>query len=401
MREHTIKFKIVGYLTYNKKYYKVPFFIINMKKGFVIIAFVFILLGTVSAADLFFDDFESGTLNGWVLFANAGAQNWTANQTNPYEGNWHAQSQPRDTAPMPASKMEHDVNTIAYSNITFSYYRKLVGFDAGDEFRTKWFDVTNWIILENTPEKSINDANYSFRSYSLPASAANNPNFKIRFECTAGAVSEYCRVDNVRVTGETVISIGNWAGSFEYMPDNWYSVLVNQSDHTVIFRGLNQSNQYDLFVAPFNVQGFTKRINYVWFYGWFDNSNLYINQYVKLNNVVAAPAIQLSNPDLYFSSLIIPNIPYLGLSNEPVEVTINSVQNTSKLYPTSYPISLVSYSYIEPVWQTGGHAYGSTLFETQLVQIGNSSTISVSQWVKEDLASNGLNPRWTVPLTAA
>ena len=34
----------------------------------------------------------------------------------------------------------------------------------------------------------------------MPVGANNNPNFKIRFECTAGAVSEYCRVDNVNIS---------------------------------------------------------------------------------------------------------------------------------------------------------------------------------------------------------
>ncbi len=147
--------------------------------------------------DLLFDDFEQG-LTGWTLNTVSGGNPWTSTTTNPFSGTRHAQSNPMSTSD-PASTMERMVSTVGYSTVTFSYYRRLVGIDIADEFKAKWFDGSSWQIAEQTPN-SVDDANYVLKTFSLPASAANNPNFKVRFECTAGAVSEFCRVDDVKIT---------------------------------------------------------------------------------------------------------------------------------------------------------------------------------------------------------
>ena len=154
----------------------------------------------------FFEGFESGgfSSNNWTLSAASGANNWSVTNTNPYQGTYHAQAQPSSTTE-PASILEVNVSTVNYTNITFSYYRKLVGLDPADEFKAKWFDGSVWTIVEETLSNSVDDSAYVFKSFSLPSSAANNPNFKIRFECTAGAASEYCRVDNVVVNGTSLI----------------------------------------------------------------------------------------------------------------------------------------------------------------------------------------------------
>ncbi len=152
----------------------------------------------VGPIEIFFDGFESG-INGWSLTAVSGGNKWTASTTNPYQGSYHAQSNPMSTSE-PASVMEKAVSTSGYSNIKLSYYRRLIGLDIADEFKVKWFDGTSWNILEQTGSSSANDAGYAFKEYNLPSSANNNANFKIRFECTAGAVSEFCRVDNVKLT---------------------------------------------------------------------------------------------------------------------------------------------------------------------------------------------------------
>ena len=148
---------------------------------------------------VFFDNFESGTLSGWTTTAVSGGQAWTANKTNPFQGVYAAQPQPRSTTE-PASVLERTISTVGYQGITLRYNRRLVGLDTADEFKAKWFDGSSWRILEETVSNSANDANYVLKSFSLPTSANNNPSFKIRFECTAGAVTEYCRVDNVNVS---------------------------------------------------------------------------------------------------------------------------------------------------------------------------------------------------------
>ncbi|MDP2926412.1 MAG: hypothetical protein Q8N99_08595 [Nanoarchaeota archaeon] len=149
--------------------------------------------------NLFYDDFESGTLTGWTLTKVSGANYWIASSTNPYQGTKHAQCQPMSTTE-PASIIERAVSTSGYNNIKVSYYRRLIGLDSADEFKAKWYDGTTWQILEQTGTNSANDASYVYKEYVLPSIASNNLNFKLRFECTAGAVSEFCRVDNVKLT---------------------------------------------------------------------------------------------------------------------------------------------------------------------------------------------------------
>lgn len=151
----------------------------------------------IGPAEIFSDGFESGLI-GWTLTKASGANNWIASTTNPYEGLKYAESKPMSTTE-PASVIEKTISTSGYENIKVSYYRKLVGLDAADEFKAKWFDGASWQILEQTGSSSVNDAGYVLKEYSLPSSANNNANLKIRFECTAGAVSEFCRVDNVRL----------------------------------------------------------------------------------------------------------------------------------------------------------------------------------------------------------
>ena len=150
------------------------------------------------SGEIFFDDFETGTLNGWTTTSASGASKWIASTASPFQGTYSVYSKPTSTT-NPASVLEKQVDTSGYSNLKFSYYRKLVGLDSADEFQAEWYDGTSWAIIEQTGSNSANDAGYIYKEFILPLSAGNNPGFKIKFECTAGAVSEYCLVDNVKV----------------------------------------------------------------------------------------------------------------------------------------------------------------------------------------------------------
>ncbi len=171
-----------------------------MRKALILLFAILFFNSFVSGAQIFYDDFESGTLSGWNLTNAAGANNWTSSTTNPYQGTWHAQSQPLSTT-QPASILGKEINTAGYQNITLNYARRLVGIDAADEFNLTWYNGTSWFVLENTGGSSANDAGYINRSYNLSISASGNLAFKIRFECTAGATSEFCRIDNVNISG--------------------------------------------------------------------------------------------------------------------------------------------------------------------------------------------------------
>lgn len=149
---------------------------------------------------IFFDDFESGNLNSWSLTSPQGGDSWIVSLEDPYLGSYSAFAKPKETAE-PASVMEINVNTSGHGNINFAYYRQLKGLDSADEFKAKWFDGTNWVIVEETGSSRVNDADYVYKNFSLNSSASNNSDFAIKFECTAGAASEICFVDNVDVSG--------------------------------------------------------------------------------------------------------------------------------------------------------------------------------------------------------
>ena len=170
--------------------------------GFALLI-IYLLIGIVNADTIFSDDFEDGDLAGWTITAQSGANNWTNVLTDPFEGTRHAQSQPQSTLE-PASVMERIASTSGYENTTFSYYRKLIALDAADEFQVEYNTGSGWTVLENTNSTSQDDVSYVFKNFSLPGSADNNPNFQIKFECTAGAVSEFCRVDNITIKGNVI-----------------------------------------------------------------------------------------------------------------------------------------------------------------------------------------------------
>lgn len=373
-----------------------------VKKGNLFFVLLILFVSNVSAVELFYDNFESGNLNGWTLNSLSNVTNWTANQTNSYQGNWHAQSRPLNSL-ISANVMERTISTAGYSNINFSYYRKIVEFDnSSDEFRVKWFNGVKWITLEDTPEIVINDSNYVLKNFVLPKSANNKVNFKIKFECSANAQNEFCRVDNVKISGQVkpVIQVTpSYVGALEYMTDNWYSVLVNQSSQTVTFRGLNQSNNQGLIVVPIDSQNhFSKRINYVWFDGWFDNSSLYLNQYVGTGNSYFGNSSQMSS-GAYVTQVTLPNSLYAGINSSILVTLLTNFNTMQSQFAPSSSLGAQTTANIDPIWNAAGHPYGEVLYQSQVLTNGSLSSAEISEWVKEDLSVNGMTPRWTVSLT--
>ncbi len=373
-----------------------------MRKGLTsVLCFIFFLVfaSNVSAVSIFSDGFESGSLNGWDLVTLTGASAWNASSLNPPFGNWTARAIPQYNISAPASVMQKNVSTAGYTNITFSYYRRLSGIDISDEFQAKWFNGTDWTVVEQTANTSVTNTSWIFKTFSLPSSSANNSLFKIRFECTADLLNEDCRVDNILVEGDAAqTGSGNYYGFFSYMNGYDYYVYVNSSSGTVTFTGINVSNQNQNIVIPYNAaQRFSQRINYVWFNGWFDNNNLYLNQYVETGAVHNRYSWQ-SNLGVYFTTITFPNLPYLGTGlNLSASVNLDSNANISTFTPVLYP-QLTS---VSPLGSSGGgHDFGPMLFQTRLVNNGTGYDIEVSEWVKQDLALNGLAPRWNVPLNS-
>ncbi|MDO8509064.1 MAG: PRC-barrel domain-containing protein [Nanoarchaeota archaeon] len=174
-----------------------------MKKYLISFLLSLLIIQSASAVLIFSDDFESGNIQEWNKTNSAGARNWTANQTDVFQGSWHAQSQPQSTT-QPASVLQINISTLNYQDISLFYYRRLVGIDSADEFQMEWYNGTTWEILESTGGSSANEASYSLKNFNLSSHANDNPYLQIKFECTAGATSEYCRIDNVSLTGNLI-----------------------------------------------------------------------------------------------------------------------------------------------------------------------------------------------------
>jgi len=196
-----------------------------------IIMILFLVQGA-SAASIFTEGFESG-LAGWNATFVPGANNWTASVTNPFQGILHAQSQPQSTIE-PASVLERGISTVGYQTINFSYSRRLIGLDAADEFKAKWYNGTTWIIVEETLGNSVDDVGYIAKGFILNVSGENNANVRVRFECTAGAVSEFCRVDNVNLTGDAIIDSTPPLISIVSPTNGTFSTLMQRLNVSVI-----------------------------------------------------------------------------------------------------------------------------------------------------------------------
>jgi predicted phage tail protein len=146
---------------------------------------------------------------------------------------------------------EKAISTAGYSGITITYARNTSTLAAGDVFVSEWYDGTNWNTIESISSgfggwTLISDA-------VLPAGAANNPNFIIRFRA-ASTAAHYCYVDAVSVrvdagcvfdtvppalpTGMTVL------GGYGHISLDWKDNLETDLHHYKIYRNLTGSGTY-------------------------------------------------------------------------------------------------------------------------------------------------------------
>jgi len=142
--------------------------------------------------ELLSDSFEDGNLVGWSL-SGTGTP-WTASTDTAYEGSWSARA--KKTGVSQDSFMEISIPDSCSNTLKFEYYRKLVGLDVADDFEVQYLD-SSWISVEHLGSGSENNANFLFKSFTIPNTAT-----KVRFKCECGAVSEKCYIDNVKITCE-------------------------------------------------------------------------------------------------------------------------------------------------------------------------------------------------------
>jgi len=310
---------------------------------------IFMMISFANAATIFSDGFESGTLNGWNLTAASGANNWTNTVTGPQEGTRHAQSQPQSTSE-PASVIEKNISTEGYENITIRYYRKLIALDIADEFQMEWNDGTGWIILEQTGGSSADDAGYIFKEFNLSTNADNNANFRIKFECTAGAVSEFCRVDNVSISGDAILSTDTTKPLVNLIsPINSTAITTNVSYFTASFTdNINVSNA----------------TLYVW-----NSTSLVGTNFTKLGNASISSNLSFTLPrtgTYFWNYLAYDNSSNSAFNNTNFTLVFSLPDTTSPLFSNFIEIPLNGSSYVSG--QT--YRFNVTVSESSIGTVG-------------------------------
>ena len=140
--------------------------------------------------EAFFDVFEDGFT--WTVSGTGNP--WGIRTDHVLDGSYSAGVK-RTGAGNP-SFMEHAIDLSAYSSATFEYARKLRGLDAADDFSAEYLDG-GWHAVEILG-KGRENGGFVIKSFNIPTTAT-----AIRFMCEAGAVSEGCWVDNVKIMGVT------------------------------------------------------------------------------------------------------------------------------------------------------------------------------------------------------
>jgi len=223
--------------------------------------------GVAAAASttIFEDDFESGNLNKWdntgglVAVTSTPAPPWGGNYTR-FSGN----------ATINRSWITAGIDTTCMKNICLSFARRTYHLNAtpapAEAFVVQFYNGTDWEFIGGYSDNRLWD-NDSFCP--LPATADDNPDFKIRFALANADPGEYAFLDNVTVTGEPMlpaIAVNKtvWNGTA------WVKAHTAKINDTLQFRSiikntgnvnLTQIRFWDILDCSLRYQKFSLKIN--------------------------------------------------------------------------------------------------------------------------------------------
>ncbi len=103
-------------------------------------------------------------------------------------------------------QMQKTVSTAGYTSITVSFALAANSLESPsgvpEYVQARWYDGTTWTQLTRISDGDTNeDNNLHLYSFSLPAGAANNPNFALQFLINGSNNNDYGYVDDVQVMG--------------------------------------------------------------------------------------------------------------------------------------------------------------------------------------------------------
>ena len=160
----------------------------------VLLALVAILGGrtaAVAGSTIFEDNFDVA-FEGWMT---SGSPDWYSKA--PKNGT-HSIQLRKDEA------IERLIPTVGYTDITVSFALGASSLDRSTEVvRALWYDGSQWGVLHAIAGGDAEeDGQLHTFSVSLPSGAADNANFRLRFEIAANSANDYGYVDDVLVSGE-------------------------------------------------------------------------------------------------------------------------------------------------------------------------------------------------------
>jgi hypothetical protein len=156
------------------------------------------------AEEIFYDDFESGTMANWWVGSIGGtcSNNWVAATTQPLNLTYSAYVVNVDCR----NAMNRTQNLTGYyqsnGRLNVSFSVQTAGLDAEEMFNFSYWNGSVWNLTLSLNAVNILYANYS---YNLGI-GSNRSDFKMSFICYSGQVNEYCDVDNVRIIGTSLVS---------------------------------------------------------------------------------------------------------------------------------------------------------------------------------------------------
>ncbi len=192
----------------------------------------------------------------------------------------------------------------------------------------------------------------------------------------------------------------DYFGFLDYTPhfNVTYLFHIDSNYSTISFKGINDSNLVHYVLFPLDSSNsFTQRINYVWYYGLFNETHLMVNSYVPAEIFYVGNFTKISE-DIY-SSYFSLNNSFFDFGNSSFNVTLDLNSNLSIIESNDSSLnSSVSSLLYAPDFRMAAHIQNQGIIETRLVQNQTVESLEVHLWVKEDLFRNGLEYQWVNPI---
>ena len=96
--------------------------------------------------------------------------------------------------------MDQTISTAGYSDIEVTFYMGAKSLEAGENVQALWYDGSTWTVMAQIDDGGDDELLHLYE-ISLPAGAADNANFAVKFQANAANASDFMYVDDVVVNG--------------------------------------------------------------------------------------------------------------------------------------------------------------------------------------------------------